>query len=569
MKKIILVLMLLLIISLAACNNKTEVVNCVSNPEHPDCEIVDVVDCVATPNHDDCKEETVDCLVTPEHEDCVEETVDCEVTPTDPSCAQEEVVDCKVNPTDPDCADFFLDSCEVLEISGCRFFLAIAKEGGTYEVLETYKYLSDAEIKMRENEDINAVVLFRGSTVVSMKYGAVNFDTKTSTETTILGNVDFKNPTYLNGTYNVDGVFLKTDGIFTYGLIAGVNFEVLTDEIELIPHIHTNNGYSYYENLNGELSHRYVSNIRSATYSYGASIDISPDYLIEGTKYYSYDNHYFYTSIKALTDDFNNGVKTNAVNSDSPYYNYYQYISFRSKTTYTAEELNTYVNSHTAAASALHNSGEDFINAQESVFINAAMEMAFAIHESGWGNSAIAQDKNNLFGINAYDHDPYGSATMFDSVQECIEYHAEYFLGARYFNPEFTVSYGTNFGNKYQGMNYKYASDAFWGEKIAKHYYNLDKALGFKDRNSYQLVLLNPEALGYYSANTESPVIYNPERYTYGGLWVPFVIVKDKTDFYGLQLPLGLNSDLKMDVSEVLGITDVFYVEKDDVIVIN
>jgi hypothetical protein len=150
-----------------------------------------------------------------------------------------------------------------------------------------------------------------------------------------------------------------------------------------------------------------------------------------------------------------------------------------------------------------------------------------------------------------------------------IEYHVQYFLGTRYFDPNYYVAFGTNFGNKYQGMNYKYASDAFWGEKIAKHYYQLDKALGFKDRNSYKIALLKPEALGYYSASTTSPVLYNPQKYNYRGLWISFPVMKEKDDFYVLRLPLGLNDDLQMDSFEVMGPTDVFYVLKEDVIIVN
>jgi beta-N-acetylglucosaminidase len=317
------------------------------------------------------------------------------------------------------------------------------------------------------------------------------------------------------------------------------------------------------------LVHKIAYNLRTADFQSIGAIDIAPDYLSSGVRYYSYDNHYFYTDFIVMTDDLRNNTYQNAINHDNPYYNYYQYISFRTKTNYTALELNSYISSKTSSSSALYNSGEDFINAQNSVYINAAMELAFAIHESGWGSSRISKDKNNLFGINAVDSDPYNSATSFESIQACIEYHVQYFLGTRYFNPTFWVAYGTNFGNKYQGMNYKYASDAYWGEKIAKHYYQLDKALGFKDRNAYQIALLNPDAIGYYGPNIESPVVYNPQNYTYRGLWIPFSVMRERDEFYVLRLPLALNEEYKMDPFLVMGPTDVFYVLKEDVIIVN
>ena len=270
-----------------------------------------------------------------------------------------------------------------------------------------------------------------------------------------------------------------------------------------------------------------------------------------------------------MTDDLTNETYENSINYETPYYNYYQYLSFRSKTNYTAEELNTYLNSIVTQTSVLRDSGEQFINAQDNVFINAAMELSFAIHESGWGGSLIARTKFNLFGINAVDANPYDAALSFDSIEECIVYHTENFLQPRYFDPSYSVSFGTNFGNKNQGMNYKYASDAFWGEKIAGYYYRIDKALGFKDRNHYPIIILNPDAVGYYGPNTTSPIVYNPNEYTYNGLDIPFIIVRETTDFYVLQLPLAINEEFKMDPFKTMTITDVFYVEKDSGTIIN
>ncbi|MFW5889165.1 MAG: N-acetylglucosaminidase [Bacillota bacterium] len=462
-----------------------------------------------------------------------------------------------------------ISSCEEQEITGCDFTLAEALASGGYETIATYESLSDSQLVLKENINPNLVVLNASNKVVGMKYGAVNFKTKSISETTTLGHTGFSASTYLNGHYNVDGLFLDAIGTVVYGLIAGVRFEVVNTEVELIPDVHLNNAYSYYEVVNNELVHNIAHSLKTSDFQSIGAIDIAPGYLEPGIRYYSYDNHYFYTDFKTMTDDLRNYNYDNAVNQDNPYYNYYQYLSFRTKTNYTAEELNTYINTNTSSSSAIYNKGEDFINAQENVYVNAAMELAFAIHESGWGNSLIAKDKNNLFGINAYDSDPYNSATTFDTIQDCIEYHVQSFLGTRYFDPNYYVAFGTNFGNKYQGMNYKYASDAFWGEKIAKHYYRLDKALGFKDRNSYKIALLEPDALGYYGPNIDSPILYNPVNYNYYGLWVTFPVMKEKDEFYVLRLPLGLNDDLEMDPFETMGPTDVFYVLKEDVIIVN
>ncbi len=532
MKKRIVVIFVLLMFLLAGCNNKEEEIDCSKSPTHESCDVVD------------------------EELPPVTEEKTCEEDPSQDKCEQEEIEE-------------VILTCEESGLTDCAFSLAFANEDKTYTEIATYEVLSEAQTVMKDKSEDNVVVLNENNKVLGMKYGAVNFKTKSIYETTFLGHVDYKNPTYLNGNYNVDGVFLDCDNLLVFGMIAGVKFEVNAFEVELIPYNFSKNGYSYYEVIEEELVHKISYDIMSASFQSIGAIDIAPTYLDAEEKYYSYDNHYFYQDIKTMTDDLNNGVYTNAVNSETPYYNYYQYLSFRSTTNYTEEELNSYLNSKVSTSSGLYNTGSDFINAQDEVMINAAMELSFAIHESGWGSSAIAKYKNNLFGIDAYDSDPYNSAKTFDTVQDCIEYHAQYLLGSRYFNPNYYVSFGTNFGNKYQGMNYKYASDAFWGEKIAKHYYNLDKALGFKDRNSNTIVLLKPDAVGYYSPNLTSPVIYDSSLYNYYGLYIPFVVKKEKEEFYSLFLPVGLNDDLEMDIDEIMNINDVFYVLKDDVIVIN
>ncbi len=549
------IIVIFLVILLSSCTKPRipDEVDCNITPNHEDC-VEDILDCSVTPNHEDCVEEVVDCNVTPDHEDCVEEVVDCNVTPNHEDCIVEEPV--------------VIETCEELGMAGCLFTLAEALEDGSFTTINTYEILNDADAILEESDNPNIVVLQNGK-VVSMKYGAVNFKTKSISEITLLAHIGFDKPTYLNGNYNVDGIFLDADNIFTRGMIAGVEFELLTSEIELIPHIQTRNGYSYYININSELVHEITNEIINQSYWTIGPIDQAPAYLTQDTRYYSYDNHYFYTDIITMTDDINNDTRENSINSETPYYNYYQYLSFRSKTNYTAEELDSYLNSIVSSYSALRDSGQDFINAQDDVFINAALELAFAIHESGWGTSRIATDKNNLFGINAVDSSPYDSAMSFDSVEECIEYHLTSFLQTRYFNPSYSVSFGTNLGNKYQGMNYKYASDAYWGEKIAKHYYNLDKALGFKDYNSYKIVLLDPDAFGYYGPNVDGITVYDSSLYNYHGLEIPFVMLRERDEFYVLQLPLGLNNEYQMDISEIMNVTDVFYVLKEDATLIN
>ena len=50
--------------------------------------------------------------------------------------------------------------------------------------------------------------------------------------------------------------------------------------------------------------------------------------------------------------------------------------------------------------------------------------------------------------------------------------------------------YGPSFGNKGAGITVKYASDPYYGIKVASMYYRLDRLNGYKDYNAYNLSLL-------------------------------------------------------------------------------
>lgn len=62
-----------------------------------------------------------------------------------------------------------------------------------------------------------------------------------------------------------------------------------------------------------------------------------------------------------------------------------------------------------------------FYYAEQEYGINGVFLASLAIHESGWGTSSIALNKNNLFGYQAYDASPYASAKQFDTYAEGID----------------------------------------------------------------------------------------------------------------------------------------------------
>ena len=240
---------------------------------------------------------------------------------------------------------------------------------------------------------------------------------------------------------------------------------------------------SYYANDNGTLVHYVTNNVKVANNYSKVTVGKAPSWMSSGVKYYSYDGIYFYTNWQNIRV---NGQ--GAVNQNNPFYNYYQYLPFRSKTNYSANAIDSYTNNNGGTGGKLVNTGQYFYAVQDNYGINGALQYAMGIHESGWGKSSLSIDKNNLFGMNATDNNPYGNGTSFPTVEAGINYHADRYLSWGYTDPLDDWRYfGSHVGNKGSGMNVRYASDPFWGEKIAGWYYRFDSTNGLKDYNYYTI----------------------------------------------------------------------------------
>jgi beta-N-acetylglucosaminidase len=104
------------------------------------------------------------------------------------------------------------------------------------------------------------------------------------------------------------------------------------------------------------------------------------------------------------------------------------------------------------AGTALAGIGEALVEAEQATGINALILAAICAHESGWGRSRIAKEKNNLAGLGAYDHSP-GSAIRFESREECVMFLAELLRDRP--------------GESLEEIGGWYASDPAWARKVA------------------------------------------------------------------------------------------------------
>ena len=282
---------------------------------------------------------------------------------------------------------------------------------------------------------------------------------------------------------------------------------------------------SSYTVTNESIRHNYVAKIQN-TYSgsAGSTIGPKPDMLGTGT-YYSYDGHYFYNNMTKLIKDYKNGNNNNSVNKNNPYYNYYMYLSNHTKTAYSSTNIDEYIrnnmgyrenvygNAASDKTSRLYGSGTFFYYAQQKYGVNAILALSLSRNETGNGRSNLAINKNNGFGLNAVDSNPTQAANWYASFSSSILGYASKWVTYGYAHPRDWRYFGPQFGDKWIGMNVKYASDTYWSEKMASNYYSLDRALGLQDYNYYQLGVVNGPTNAYQSPSTSSRFIYEyPER---------------------------------------------------------
>ena len=116
---------------------------------------------------------------------------------------------------------------------------------------------------------------------------------------------------------------------------------------------------------------------------------------------------------------------------------------------------------------------EAFYNAEQKYGVNGIFIAAVGIHESAWGTSYLAKEKNNLFGYRAYDRDPINSAQDFETYVDAINVVAEA-LSKNYLTP--TGSYYN--GTTIEAINTKYATDKAWHEKVYSYMELLYDKLG-------------------------------------------------------------------------------------------
>ena len=362
------------------------------------------------------------------------------------------------------------------------------KEDGTYSRVAHFATFDEANASLLEGQ---AIML--NNKYIKIPSGFVATNTK---DVTII----YKQPTFTAG-YEYAGIttdteFVYVDATANYVKInaAGQDMYVLHEDVTLIPTAAAK-GQSYYIADKNGLWHR-IYHHHKGNYDSAYLVGKKPDFLKEGENYYS-------------TDGTNFSGENGAFVGES--YAYFQYISPRVPTSYSAEQLDQYIAKELEARektgnvkyanattkSPLKGLGATLKTIEKDKHINALLILSLAIHESDYGMSCHAQYYKNLFGLNVTDNNSEclavkvdtSSSKYFNSIEENITTLVSRF-NTSYLDPLNMQSYrynGLALGNKMIGMNVRYATDPYWGAKTAGHMYRIDEALGGKDYQQYKV----------------------------------------------------------------------------------
>lgn len=359
------------------------------------------------------------------------------------------------------------------------------KADGTYSPVANYATFDAANAKLQKDQGImlnNKYIKIPAGFVATNANGVTNFYTKE----------DFKNH-YAGVSKDTELVYVDATANYVKVHVAGQDMYVKPEDVTLIPKVAAK-GQSYYKADQQGLWHS-IYHHHSGKYDAPYLVGKKPSFLKTGVNYYSADGAKFY--------DVNGTVMGES-------YSYFQYVSPRVTTSYSAAELDQYIakelqarekssNAKYANAttkSPLKGLGATLKTIEKDKNINALLILALAIHESDYGMSCHAQNYNNLFGLNVVDSNDTCSTTVdtssdkyFKSIELNIAELVNRF-NTNYLNPLNMGSFrynGVALGNKMIGINVFYATDPHWGAKAAGHMYRIDQALGSKDYQQYKV----------------------------------------------------------------------------------
>lgn len=409
--------------------------------------------------------------------------------------------------------------------------LAYANNDGGLSTKACYSTYQEAKNVMNnstEADSDNLVILERKNSIteiIDARFALVDYDQKINATSNLYKNLgDSSAFTYITGGGSDDAAFLGFDYNSRRIKIMVSGFTGWLDKYDS----DGNNQYDiiplswvispqYYKVGDATITHYLPINLFTTSAGTPYTFGQRPSQLSPGT-YYSYDGKYFYKDLKTMLSDYLAGNRNRSVNANAPYYNYYLYLPHRTKSNYSVADINDYISflGYNSKAteypipskkqSMLYNEGDSFYSAESLYGVNSILMFGVARNESGNGRSRISVLKNNIFGHNAVDSDPYAKGDAYQTVGYGIYAHAYKWLSYGFLQPgDYNGRFnGGHLGNKATGVNVKYASDPYWGEKAASYYYQLDSKYGFQDYYYYSVAVKNDDSTVVYPKKSPS-----------------------------------------------------------------
>lgn len=365
------------------------------------------------------------------------------------------------------------------------YMIVNIKADGTYSPVANYSTFDEANASLQKGQGI-----MLNDKYIKISSGFVATNTKNLT--LFYKDSNFKYD-YAGVVKDTELVYVDATANYVKVNAAGQDMYVKHEDVTLIPNAAAK-GQSYYIADETGLWHR-IYHHHSGNYDSAYLVGKKPDFLKEGVKYYSADGAKFSDANGTFIDES---------------YAYFQYVSPRVPTSYSAAELDQYIakqleakeksenKNYTNATtkSPLKGLGAKLKTIEKEKRINALLILSLAIHESDYGMSCHAQNYNNLFGLYVTDSNDKCSTTVntssdkyFKSIEENITALVNR-LNINYLDPLNMEAYSYNglaLGNKMIGMNVRYATDPYWGAKTAGHMYRIDQELGSKDYQKYEV----------------------------------------------------------------------------------
>lgn len=444
----------------------------------------------------------------------------------------------------------------------------------------TFTYARKGMLELIEEGMFNPAVLDENEEIVAIRYGILDFKTKTPSENTTFVYDKTEEIGYTNGSYGADGVYIDTNNdcdSYKFMLSGAVGW-VAREDVRLLNYFDGANVLSvnhYQVSEENDLHHYGTYQVDAADYPLVLNVGNKLP-IMDKELYYSYDGHFFYESFELMADDYRNDTYEHSINAKEPFFNYYQFLSARTQSNYQTTDIDRYIEDELGYAnkptqfpmekdeSQLFGEGSNFIKYQNQYGSNAIMMLSLSINESGFGKSEIAYTKNNLFGHAAYDNAPGESANGYASIGDSIMTHAQIFISKAYLNPcdgldtmdvntcaeSKTTRYGGSFfGDKGSGMGISYASDPYWGEKAASYYRRFDRLNNFQDADKFKVkMMMNQGHVEVYAdPDTSSKLIYKtPDISFYSVVVLEEVkgnVVNGSDLWYKIQSDVHINED--------------------------